>query len=168
MLDMFYTKLKIIAFGSFSGASNDRQERKTRKCTQQIPMEKVKLTTSRLPIDVKELLTNHIDSVGHLEVLLVFFNNQEKTWTPQTLSQELRSHETSVTKHMAKLTTGGFIKNVAGDHYIYAPETIELRAKTELLHQAYKEMSVAVIGFIYEKPSDKLKGFADAFKIKKD
>jgi len=126
------------------------------------------LTTSRLPVDVKELLTNHIDSVGHLEVLLNFFNNPEKTWTPQTLSHELRSHETSAAKHMAKLAAGGFIKNVAGDHYIYAPESNELREKIERLHQAYKEMSVAVIGFIYEKPSDKLRGFADAFKIKKD
>ncbi len=126
------------------------------------------MTTSRLPIDVKELLMNHIDSVGHLEVLLVFFNNPEKIWTPQTLSNELRSHETSVAKHMAKLSTSGFIKSVSGDQYQYGPESDELKVKVDRLHQAYKEMSVAVISFIYEKPTDKLKGFADAFKIKKD
>ncbi len=131
-------------------------------------MEKVNLATSRLPIDVKELLTNHIDSVGQLEVLLIFFNNPDKNWSPVSISQELRTNVTSAANQMAKLAANGFIKNVSGDLYIYDPTTEELRMKVDHLHLAYKEMSVAVISFIYEKPSDKLKGFADAFKLKKD
>ncbi len=125
------------------------------------------MATSRLPIDVKELLTDHIDSVGQLEALLVFFNTPDKNWDPHSLSQELRTNVTSAAKQMAKLTAAGFIKNVLGDMYAYDPSP-ELRVKVEHLHQAYKEMSVAVISYLYEKPSDKLKGFADAFKLKKD
>lgn len=126
------------------------------------------MSTSRLPVDVKELLTNHIDSVGQLEVLLIFFNHPEKEWSPVSISQELRTNVTSAANQMAKLASTGFIKNVSGDLYVYDPVTEALRHKVEQLQHSYKEMSVAVISFIYEKPSDKLKGFADAFKIKKD
>jgi hypothetical protein len=105
--------------------------------------------------------------VGQLEVLLVFFNNPDKTWSPYSLSLELRTNETSAAKQMAKFASTGFIKNVSGDLYSYDPSP-DMKEKIEHLHLAYKEMSVAVISFIYEKPSDKLRGFADAFKIKKD
>lgn len=125
------------------------------------------MATSRLPIDIKELLTNHIDSVGQLEVLLMFFNQPDRTWNPSTMSQELRSHETIVRQQMEKLATSGFLKADIHANYTYSP-TPELAEKVENLNRTYREMSVAVIAFIYEKPTDKLKGFADAFKIKKD
>lgn len=125
------------------------------------------MATSRLPIDVKELLTDHIDSVGLLEVLLVFFNNQNVEWTSASMSLELRSHETIAKIQIQKLLANGFIRENAKEHFIYSPNDT-LHKKVESLSHAYKEMSVAVIAFIYEKPTDKLKGFADAFKLKKD
>lgn len=128
---------------------------------------RLKLTNSRLPIDVKKLLTDHIDSVNQLEVLLAFFNNPSRTWNAVSLSLELRSHETIVKIQIHKLCNGGFVKEVQPNEFIYSPGD-ELNLKVELLNQTYKEMSVAVIAFIYEKPTDKLKGFADAFKLKKD
>ena len=125
------------------------------------------MATSRLPIDVKDLLTDHIDSVGHLEVLLTFFNNQNRTWTASAMSLELRSHETIVRQQMEKLLEAGFIKKNHNNEYSYSPSE-KLHTRVDLLCRTYKEMSVAVIAFIYEKPTDKLKGFADAFKLKKD
>lgn len=125
------------------------------------------MATSRLPLDIKELLTNHIDSVGHLEVLLHFFTHQNQAWTPSSISQELRSHETITRHQMDKLVASGFLKKSAEENYLYSPDE-KLAPQVESLHRTYREMSVAVIAFIYEKPTDKLKGFADAFKIKKD
>lgn len=124
------------------------------------------MATSRLPIDVKDLLTDHIDSVGQLEVLLTFFNNKERSWSPSAMSHELRSHETIVRQQMEKLHDAGFIKKLT-DEFKYEPSS-KLDERVDLLCRTYKEMSVAVIAFIYEKPTDKLKGFADAFKLKKD
>jgi hypothetical protein len=125
------------------------------------------LTTSRLPLVVKELLTAHIDSVGQLEVLLVFFNNKHTAWAPISVGAELRSNETLTRQQIIKLTESGFLRKISENEYIYNASP-ELDAKVELLCRTYKEMSVAVIGFIYEKPTDKLKALADAFKIKKD
>jgi hypothetical protein len=104
--------------------------------------------------------------VGQLELLLVFFNNKNRSWTVPQLSQELRSHDTIVKIHTQKLIAHGFVKEVDGK-FTYAP-AVDLNHKVEQLCESYKDMSVAVIAFIYEKPTDKLKGFADAFKLKKD
>jgi O-acetylhomoserine/O-acetylserine sulfhydrylase-like pyridoxal-dependent enzyme len=83
------------------------------------------------------------------------------------MSQELRSHETIARQQMEKLASSGFLKKKEDNQFVYDP-TLEMHSKVELLNQTYKEMSVAVIGFIYEKPTDKLKALADAFKFKKD
>lgn len=126
------------------------------------------MATSRLPLDIKRLLTDHIDSVGQLEVLLVFLNNPEKKFKPQQMALELRSHETAMSQQMEKLFNSGFLAKNAESEYFYSPKNEELAKQVEDLRTAYKEMSVAVIAFIYEKPTDKLKGFADAFRLKKD
>ena len=83
------------------------------------------------------------------------------------MSLELRSHETIVRQQMEKLLEAGFIKKNHNNEYSYSPSE-KLHTRVDLLCRTYKEMSVAVIAFIYEKPTDKLKGFADAFKLKKD
>lgn len=83
------------------------------------------------------------------------------------MSNELRSHETIVKQQMRKLWSDGFLKETEPDEFVYAPSP-ELDEYVDLLCRTYKDMSVAVIAFIYEKPTDKLKGFADAFKLKKD
>lgn len=165
---MFYTILISMIIRSFNCVKVIRQERKHGIKNLFRSLEKVKLATSRLPIDVKELLTNHIDSVGHLEVLLTFFNNQTRSWTASSLSQELRSHETIVSTQIQKLVAHGFIKETSKDEFIYSTTTEALNFQVDILARTYREMSVAVIAFIYEKPTDKLKGFADAFKLKKD
>lgn len=125
------------------------------------------MTTSRLPIDVKTLLTDHIDSVGQLEALLVFFNNPTTLWTASSLSFELRSHETMMAQQLITLRKSGFIDELRDGEFALTKDEKVLK-KISLLRDAYKEMSVSVIAFIYEKPNDKLKGFADAFKFKKD
>ena len=100
-------------------------------------------------------------------MLLVFFNHQNRAWNAFGVSQELRSHETIVRQQIEKLAASGFLKQDSEENFSYAP-TEDLATKVEGLSKFYREMPVAVIAFIYEKPTDKLKGFADAFKIKKD
>lgn len=126
------------------------------------------MSTSRLPEEVKEILTDHIDSVSQLEALMLFFKDPERSWNPESLSRELRSNSTSASRQMSRLASSGFIRHTNGDNYHYSPSSEKLRRSVEKLHDEYAEKQVAVITYIYEKPNDKLKVFADAFKLKKD
>lgn len=126
------------------------------------------MSSSSLPAEVRQFLYSHIQSVGLLEVLFMFYNHPETKWSSQSMSAELRTNNQSASNQMYYLQRNGFIKQDGVNLYSYNPATEDLRAGVERLHFFYKERPVAVIAFIYEKPGEALKGFADAFKLKKD
>lgn len=125
------------------------------------------MPTSRLPLDIKSFLMESIDSVTHLEVLLMLYQNPEKNWDVESVRKEMRSSFSSASQQLASLTEKGLI-SFNGDNYSYKPFSLELDNKVKKLHQLYHDMPVAVVTCIYERPAEKLKNFSDAFKIKKD
>ncbi len=127
------------------------------------------MPTSGLPLDIKALLTDHIESVGQLEVLFIFLNQPSKVFSGLEISRELRSNEVSATKHILHLVEHGFLQSADGViGFQYWPKDPEMAERITRLQLAFQERPVAVITTLYEKPTDKLKGFADAFKLKKD
>ena len=70
-------------------------------------------------------------------------------------------------KQMEGLYNKGILKK---DTYLfsYSPKNEIINYKLEKLFFLYQERPVAIVTFIFTKPENKLKGFADAFKIKKD
>lgn len=125
------------------------------------------MDTSRLPLDVKSFLIDQIDSVANLELLLMLFNNRSREWNAEGVSKEMRSNTHSAANQLEQLFVKGFLTVSSSKFYQYKP-TQDLDEKVSRLAEVYKEMPVAVVTCIYEKPSDKLKGFANAFKFKKD
>lgn len=125
------------------------------------------MPTSSLPLDVKESLTRYIDSVNQLEVLFLLYERHDKIWDADSVCRELRSNVTSSRIQLAYLHRCGFISSIEENKYQFHSSS-PLFAITKRLHDVYLEKSVAVISYIYEKPQNKLKEFADAFKIKKD
>ena len=126
------------------------------------------MPTSSLPLDVKDILTNHIESVAQLEVLFLFLKNKETKWSVSQISKELRSSDASAAKQVTLLLRSGFIKAAEDNCYVYSPVTEKIRDSVDNLYDVFQIKQVAVISFLYDKPNDKLKGFADAFKLRKD
>ena len=126
------------------------------------------LPTSRLPLDIKQFLIDNIDSIAHLEVLLKLFSDPTESWNAENLSKEMRSNITAATIQLESLQRKGLIKSNDGKFYRYESTNAELNKKIEDLVNVYHDKPVAVVSCIYERPTDKLKGFADAFKLKKD
>lgn len=125
------------------------------------------MPTSRLPLEVKSFLIQFIDSISHLEVLLMLYSTPEKKWDAQNVSKELRSNVTAATIQLENLQSKGLITVDESHQYSYH-ESSALHETIKLLFNLYHAKPVAVVSCIYEKPTDKLKGFSDAFKIKKD
>ncbi|HXH76147.1 MAG TPA: hypothetical protein VNJ08_14345 [Bacteriovoracaceae bacterium] len=127
----------------------------------------LRLPTSSLPLDLRTFLMSHFESVTQLEILFTFFTRSEITWTPNSMSRELRSHPVATTKLMKRLAEQGFVCLNENENYSYKPNP-EIESMVKAIYILYQEKPVAVIACIYDKPNDKLKGFADAFKLKKD
>jgi hypothetical protein len=53
------------------------------------------------------------------------------------------------------------------DTYVYDPPDPSLRAVIDQLTTTYAQAKYTVINFIFSKPDESLKSFADAFRLKK-
>ncbi|WPU63856.1 hypothetical protein [Peredibacter starrii] len=96
----------------------------------------------------------------------MLFSSPEKKWDAQHVSKELRSNVTAATIQLEDLEQKGLIKVDEKRFFFYSPKEHHELIKT--LFILYHDKPVAVVTCIYDKPQDKLKSFANAFKIKKD
>jgi hypothetical protein len=128
------------------------------------------LADEAIPSDVRSLIAEHIDSVAQLEALLLI-QATGGAWDAERLGRELRINRDWAASQLQHLCAHGLLdcdKPVSGANYTYAPRTPELARAVEGLAQAYAERRVSVIGLIFSKPMDKLRSFADAFRLRKD
>jgi hypothetical protein len=67
------------------------------------------------------------------------------------------------------MAAGGLVAQQADPAaFRFDPRTTELAQAIEELARAYADRRVTVIGLIFAKPLDKIRSFADAFRIRKD
>ncbi len=123
-----------------------------------------------LPPRVQRFITAHIDSIEKLEVLLLLRTRPEPSWSAEAVSRELRISEASATRRLADLTARGLLvaEGATPSRYRYGPARSEDDADVAELAQAYAERRVSVISFIFSRPLDTVRGFADAFRFKRD
>ena len=98
----------------------------------------------------------------------MLFNNRDRDFTADSVSKEMRSNLHSATNQLTQLANKGLLASTDAKTFKYWPATPELDEKVKSLAILYNQMPVAVVTCIYEKPTDKLKDFSDAFKFKKD
>ncbi|MCE9669197.1 hypothetical protein LY474_15395 [Myxococcus stipitatus] len=119
---------------------------------------------------VQRFITTHIDSLEKLEVLLLLRSHAGREWTASSVSLELRITESSAAARLADLTERKLLVSDGGAPPVYrfSPASSEdVQAVTELA-AVYGARRVSVISFIFSRPLDKVRGFAEAFVLKKD
>lgn len=130
------------------------------------------MTDAGIPDEVRAFIAEHIDSVEQVEVLLLLRRSGDREWTADAVSDELRTNPGSAAERLADLTARRLIAPAGGaperPGYRYAPGTPALDQAVRGLDQAYAERRVSVINLIFSKPIDKIRTFADAFRLRKD
>nr|WP_217911169.1 hypothetical protein [Myxococcus sp. AM011] len=123
-----------------------------------------------MPPRVQRFITTHIDSLEKLEVLLLLRAHPGREWTASSVSLELRITEPSAAARLTDLTARRLLVGDGGavPVYRFSPASSEdAQAVTELA-AVYGARRVSVISFIFSRPLDKVRGFAEAFVLKKD
>lgn len=95
-------------------------------------------------------------------------NNSTSEWNAASVAKELRCNESSAENYLSLLAQKNLLLSRETKFYQYKPGTEELNSKVQQLKDLYKEMPVAVVTCIFEKPQDKLKDLSNAFRLKKD
>jgi DNA-binding IclR family transcriptional regulator len=121
-----------------------------------------------LPADVHRFIHDHIESVEHLEVLLLLARTSDRGWTASEVAETLYSHPGSIRLRLARLLGQGLLREIEEACYKYAPRTTELHETVQRVSHYYHERRVAVITLIASKPLDNVRAFSDAFRIRRN
>lgn len=123
------------------------------------------MTDESIPADLREFILRYIDSVAHLEALLLLRANAGTTWDIATIARRLYTTEQQVAEVLNQLCADGLLTCENG-RYRYAHQTPEHLALIERLAESYAKQLIPVTNMIHGKPR-RIRQFADAFKIRK-
>lgn len=123
-----------------------------------------------IPQNVQALIAAHISSVVQLELLLLLHGEPARERTPTDISKELRVDAGWVAGQLRELAAAGLLTQTDGPNpaFRYQAARPELHDAVEGLARAYTERRVTVIGLIFSKPSDPIRSFTDAFRLRRD
>jgi DNA-binding IscR family transcriptional regulator len=126
--------------------------------------------SSELAPEIRKFIDQFIKSIAELEVLLFLNRNKAQAWTANEMSQEMRSNLNYAETILRELQQTGLLqeeqKSGAGAYRLSTNRIEELKILSDL-DTAYQSRRISVINQIYQSSNEKLRGFAEAFKIRK-
>ena len=117
-----------------------------------------------LSAEATEVLTDRIDSVAQLDMLLLLSREGQGPMTAPQIAAELGFGADRVAGELDLLAGRKMVVPVGGGYT--GPDRPELRAIVAELAAAYRTHPVAMLAAIYSKPDRRLKNFADAFRLR--
>ena len=127
------------------------------------------MASGAIPNEVEQFLLAAIDTVPHLEALLLIFQNPTTIWSVEDLAARIYVGNPQAAAVLEDLTRRQLISRVEEQ----SPARYQFIARspdqTELLNkvaQAYRTQLVQVARFIHSKPSASVRDFARAFRLK--
>jgi hypothetical protein len=121
-------------------------------------------------LDPYEFIELQIDSVPHLETLILLWNSRPVGWTAVELSSRLYVTPERAEDVLRDLLRVEIIQEIPGlpQKYSYFPRSKE---QDDLMHEidvAYRRDLVRISTMIHGKASSPIREFARAFRIRKD
>jgi hypothetical protein len=118
-----------------------------------------------IPADLREFILRFIDSVAHLEALLLLRASPESPWDAPVVAQRLYTTEKQAAELLAQLCEDGLLV-CENNLYRYGRPSTETVAMIDRLAESYAKHLIPVTNLIHGKPR-RIRQFADAFKFRK-
>jgi hypothetical protein len=121
--------------------------------------------------DVERFLVEHIDSIAQLEILGLLYAEPETARTAGTVARIIGVDPAWAATELGRLVGRGFVapaSNGRDPTYRFAPSDPALAGTIERVLDAFRERRVTVVDLVASKPSPHIRGFADAFRWRKD
>lgn len=123
------------------------------------------MSGTAVPERILRFISEHVDSVEQLEVLLLLARTPGRPWTADAVSLELRTSPASAEQRLASLARTGMLVDEP-PAYRFDESDVDRVGIVRELADIYAERRVTVIGLIYSKPLDAIREFAEAFRLK--
>ena len=121
------------------------------------------------PDDLRLFIEEIIPTVDAAELLVMLAQHPDRAYSPRDAVEGMRPTavtEPAARRYLAHFATRGVVAE-EGDTYRYSPETPELDSMVRALMRVFNERPVTLVRMIYAPRDDKIRSFADAFRIKK-
>ena len=122
-----------------------------------------------LPADVQQFVSDQIDTVPHLEALLLLWESAPASWSAEQLAARIYVPADAGERILADLRRRRLVRaseeDPARHQYDAAWDTGDLMARVAA---AYRQDLIRIARFIHAKASSSVREFARAFEIKKE
>lgn len=123
------------------------------------------------PENVERFIRDHIDSVELIEVLLLLKRNPGREWTAQQVSERLYTSPRSAANRLDALRASRLVsvrEDGSQAYHRFQPADGALLRTVDDLEKVYGERRTTVINMVFSRPDEKIRTFADAFRIRED
>ena len=120
--------------------------------------------------DPYQFIHDNVDSVPHLESLILLWNSRPVGWTEEELATRLYIPPEQVRAVLRDLIRLQIVQEIAGAplKYSYLPRSEEQDDLMRKVDNAYRRDLVRISTMIHSKTSSPVREFARAFRFKKD
>jgi len=126
------------------------------------------MTAGAIDPAVEQFILDSIDTVPHLEALLLLFQSPTTQWTVVDLAARIYVNEKQASAILEDLTRRSLIvrSEQTPAAYQYIARSPEQSASLEKVARSYRTQLVQVTRFIHSNASGSVRDFARAFRLK--
>jgi len=120
--------------------------------------------------DVDRFILDRIDSVPHLEALLLLWSHRPQPWSAGDLGNRLYVPPEVANQVLQGLTAQQLIVSTggSGDQYFYQSKSADTDRLLEQVESAYRRETIRIARMVHSKLFPGVREFARAFRLKKD
>ena len=120
--------------------------------------------------DVYRFIQEQIESVPHLEALLLLWNSRPQPWTLENLAKRLYISTEFAATLLEDLARRGLVEVDAGppEGYCYHSDSVEQDKLIAALDSTYRREVVRISTMIHSRPSAPVRDFARAFRFTRE
>ena len=120
--------------------------------------------------EIYEFVWNEIDSVPHLEALLLLWNSRPQPWSSGEVGQRLYLDPKKSLMLLQDLARQRFLVTLSAeaDKYRYESRSEETDVMVECLDRIYRRQVVRISTIIHSKASSAVRDFARAFRFTRE
>ena len=122
------------------------------------------------PEELRSFIQDTIPTLDAAELLLLLARDPERAYRLAEAIDAMRPTgltEGAARNYLAHFQARGLVSTADRTHYRYAPASSGLRRLVEALTRVFNERPVTLVRLIYASKDEKIRSFADAFRLKK-
>lgn len=120
--------------------------------------------------DPYEFILEKIDSVPHLEALILFWNSRPVGWTPEEMASRLYVAPEQAAEIVRDLMRLHLVQQIPANpaKFSYLPGSSEQDDLMQRIDEAYRRDLVRISTMVHSKTSSPVREFARAFRFRKE